>query len=146
MKVFETLSEKETFDLGCRIGAAAGLGQCYALSGDLGVGKTVFAKGFAKGLGIEGDIVSPTFTILHEYYSPLHFCHFDIYRLGSEDELYDIGWEEYTAGSSVCLVEWAELLRDAMPADTVWIQIEKDLSRGTDYRRITVSGSEGTEL
>ena len=138
MQIVETHSEAETRAIGQELGSQAKPGQVYCLYGDLGVGKTAFSKGFASGMGVTADVVSPTFTIVHEYIGRLPLCHFDIYRLGSEDELWDIGWDDYTGGDKVCLVEWADLLPEAMPPDAYWICIEKDLTQGVEYRKITI--------
>lgn len=139
MEILESRSEAETLAIGQRMGTAAAAGQIYCLYGDLGVGKTAFTKGFARGLDIREEVVSPTFTIVHEYTGRLPLYHFDIYRLGSEEELWDIGWDEYTSGAGVCLIEWADRLKEAMPPEAIWIRIEKDLSQGTEYRRIGIS-------
>lgn len=137
-KVIETVSEKETFDLGCSIGRNAEPGMVYALSGDLGVGKTVFTKGVAAGLSVKEQVNSPTFTIVQVYESGrLPFYHFDVYRIGDLEEMDEIGYEDYFFGEGLCLVEWADLIKELMPAETVWITIEKDLEKGFDYRRIT---------
>lgn len=143
MVVYESLCAADTEAFACRLATECRPGSVFCLSGDLGVGKTAFARGFARGLGITEDIASPTFTLVHEYQTTVagehvKFCHFDIYRLGSEDELWEIGWDEYDNGRNILLVEWADVLRDSMPADAVWIVIEKDLEKGTDYRKITV--------
>ena len=97
------------------------------------------AKGLAIGLGINEDIVSPTFTIVQEYQGRLPFYHFDIYRIMDEDELFEIGWDEYINGNGVCLVEWADQVTEAIPPEAIWLTIEKDLSKGVAYRKITVS-------
>ena len=135
----ETNSEKETFELGMEFGAAAAPGDVYTLEGDLGVGKTVFTKGFAKGLGIEEPISSPTFTILQEYEEGrLPFYHFDVYRIGDVEEMEEIGYEDYFYGQGVCLIEWANLIEEILPKNIRKITIEKDLEKGFDYRRITI--------
>lgn len=137
--IYESLSEKDTFDLGVKLGAKAKPGQIVCIDGDLGVGKTVFTKGFAKGLGVEEDVVSPTFTIIQEYTDgEIPFYHFDVYRIGHPDEMYDIGYEEYFFGEGVCLIEWANLIDELLPENAVHICIEKDLEKGFDYRKITV--------
>ncbi len=151
MMVFESRSTAETEALAARIAARACPGQVYCLQGELGVGKTAFARGFARGLGISGEITSPTFTLVHEYRLSgpgiRRFAHFDVYRLENEEELWDIGWDDYLRPGCVCLVEWADSLREAMPPEACWILIEKDLTKGTDYRRITLSQEpEGTDL
>lgn len=138
--VYETGSEKETWELGKALGEKAAPGEVYSLNGDLGVGKTVFTKGFAMGLGITEHVVSPTFTIVQEYETGrIPMYHFDVYRISDPDEMYEIGYEDYFYGEGVTLVEWAELIDELMPENTKRIQIEKDLSRGVDYRKITVT-------
>ena len=138
MQIWELYSEKETLALGKKLGEQAAPGSTYCLQGDLGTGKTVLAKGLALGLGVQEDIVSPTFTIVQEYSGRLPLYHFDIYRLANEDELWDICWEEYIGSGGVCLVEWADLMPEAMPEEAVWLTIEKDLSKGIDYRKIKI--------
>ena len=116
-------------------------GEVYCLSGDLGVGKTVFAQGFGAGLGIDEPMASPTFTIVHEYTEGrLPLYHYDVYRIGDVDEMEETGFYEYAGGDGVVLVEWAELIEDIIPADAIWITIEKDVERGFDFRTITVNG------
>ncbi len=106
--------------------------------GDLGVGKTVFTKGVAAGLSIKEQVNSPTFTIVQVYESGrLPFYHFDVYRIGDLEEMDEIGYEDYFFGEGLCLVEWADLIKELMPKETVWVTIEKDLEKGFDYRRIT---------
>ncbi len=137
--VVETYSEAETFALGQTLAREARPGQIFALVGDLGVGKTILTKGMAAGLGIEEPVNSPTFTILQVYEGGrLPFYHFDVYRIGDPEEMDEIGYEDCFYGSGVCLVEWANLIEELMPGDTVWITVEKDLERGFDYRRITI--------
>ena len=132
--VVETFGAEETFALGRKIGEAAVPGQVYALNGDLGVGKTVFIQGVAKGLGIEGAVSSPTFTILQIYEEGrLPFYHFDVYRIGCVEEMDEIGYDEYFYGDGICLIEWAELIEDILPDHCRKISISKDLSRGMDY-------------
>jgi tRNA threonylcarbamoyladenosine biosynthesis protein TsaE len=136
---YETNSAQETFDLAREIGAHAQPGTVYTLTGDLGVGKTVFAQGLARGLGITDPINSPTFTILQIYEDGrLPFYHFDVYRIGDVEEMDEIGYEDYFYGEGVCLIEWAELIREILPQRRVELLIEKDLEKGFDYRRITL--------
>lgn len=138
MKI-ETFSEKETFELGKKLGKEAKPGQVYALLGDLGVGKTILTKGFAEGLGITEPVSSPTFTIVQVYEEGrMPFYHFDVYRIGDIEEMDEIGYEDCFYGEGVCLVEWANLIEEIMPDDTIWITIEKDLEKGFDYRKIEV--------
>ena len=134
----ETNSPEETFALGYELGKNAKEGQVYGLVGDLGVGKTVFTQGFAKGLGIEEVVSSPTFTIIQEYNAGrLPFYHFDVYRIGDIEELEEIGFWEYVYGEGVTLIEWANRIVDGMPPQYIMINIEKMLKRGFDYRKIT---------
>ncbi len=137
--VKETHSEQETYAFGEALGREAHPGQIFALVGDLGVGKTVLTKGLAAGLGIEEPVNSPTFTILQVYEDGrLPLYHFDVYRIADPEEMDEIGYEDCFFGDGVCLVEWANLIRELMPEQTVWLTIEKDLERGFDYRKITV--------
>ena len=137
--VYETMCWEDTFNLGKKIGQQAKPGQVICLNGDLGVGKTVFTQGLAKGLGIEEPVNSPTFTIVQVYEEGrLPLYHFDVYRIEEPEEMEEIGYEEYFYGQGVCLVEWASLVEEIIPPEAVWITIEKDLDKGFDYRKITV--------
>ena len=133
MKIIETYSPEETFQAGKRLGEQAGKGQVYCLDGDLGVGKTVFTQGFAKGLGIQSDVNSPTFTIIQQYEEGrLPLYHFDVYRIGDISEMDEIGYEDCFYGEGVCLIEWASLVEDIIPETAIEIRIEKDLEKGID--------------
>ena len=137
--VFESNSSEDTFELGRSLAEKAAPGQIWTLDGDLGTGKTVFAKGFAQGLGIKEDVCSPTFTVMQIYESgriPLY--HFDVYRIGDAEEMYEIGYEDYFFGDGVTLVEWAERIEELLPEKVNRVRIEKDTERGFEYRRITV--------
>lgn len=137
--VYETRSAEETLALGRRIGQEAKPGQIYALSGDLGVGKTVFTQGMAQGLGITEPVSSPTFTIVQVYEGGrLPFYHFDVYRIGDVTEMEEIGYEDCFFGEGVCLIEWAELIADILPDDSIRIVIRKNLQEGFSYRQITI--------
>lgn len=137
--IVETYSEKETFAFGRKMGEEALPGQIIAINGDLGVGKTVLTKGLAEGLGITEPVCSPTFTIVQIYdEGRLPLYHFDVYRIADPEEMEEIGYEDYFFGQGVCLVEWAELIHDLMPENTIWVKIEKDLQKGFDYRRIEI--------
>ena len=143
--MIETFSAEETFSVGYELGQAAVAGEVYCLLGDLGVGKTVLTQGFAKGLEIDDAISSPTFTIIQEYEDGrLPFYHFDVYRIADPEEMDEIGFEDYVYGDGVCLIEWANLITELIPDSTKVIVIEKDLEKGFDYRKITVS--EGKEV
>ena len=137
--VIESNCEKETYELGCRLGQEARAGQVYTLVGDLGVGKTVFTKGLAAGLGIEEPVSSPTFTIVQVYEEGrLPFYHFDVYRIGDVEEMDVVGFEDYVYGEGVCLIEWAILIEEILPQHYTEVKIEKDLEKGFDYRRISI--------
>ncbi len=137
--VYETFEEKETLELGVKMGKEAVPGQVYTLIGDLGVGKTIFTKGFALGLDILEAVNSPTFTIVQVYEKGrMPFYHFDVYRIGDVEEMDEIGFEDYIYGDGVSLIEWANLIADILPEEYIQITIEKDLMKGFDYRKITV--------
>ena len=139
LMIIETNSEKETWDLGFSLGEKACAGQVYTLVGDLGVGKTIFTKGLAKGLGIDEPVSSPTFTIVQIYdEGRIPFYHFDVYRIGDVEEMDEIGYEDYIYGEGVSLIEWANLIEEILPEHYTEIKIEKDLEKGFDYRRITI--------
>ena len=130
---------EDTAALGALLGRTASPGQIYTLTGDLGVGKTVFTQGFAKGLGVAGPVNSPTFTIVQIYEDGrLPFYHFDVYRIADVEEMEEIGYEDCFYGDGVCLIEWAELIEEILPRNIVQVLIEKDLEKGFDYRRISV--------
>ena len=140
---FESHSPEETFSFGERIGREARPGSVYCLSGELGVGKTVFAKGFSRGLGVTETVSSPSFPILKSYEGRLRIYHFDVYRIGDPSEMEEIGYEDcFYGGEGVSLVEWPERIRELLPEDAVLVRIEKDLQKGLDYRLITVGGRE----
>ena len=139
-------SPQETFALGKRLGEQAKPGEVYCLDGDLGVGKTIFTQGFAAALGIDEPVNSPTFTIVQVYDGGrLPFYHFDVYRIGDIEEMDEIGYEDYFYGEGVCLIEWADRIRELLPEHTGRIVIEKDLEKGFDYRRITLEGIDELE-
>ena len=141
--VIETNSPEETFRVGKELGEKAYAGQVFTLTGDLGVGKTVFTQGLAKGLGIEEPVNSPTFTIVQEYDGGrLPFYHFDVYRIGDVEEMEEVGFDDYVMGEGGSLIEWADLISEILPEKRTEILIEKDLERGFDYRRITVAQRE----
>ena len=141
MAQFVTNSEAETEALGVRLAGTLEPGAVIAFTGDLGAGKTAFTRGLARGLGIAERVTSPTFTIVNEYEGGrLPLFHFDMYRLGSSEELFDIGWEDYLARGGVCAVEWSENIADALEEGTISVEIR----RGTceNQRVITVEGVE----
>ena len=139
MTVYESFSEEMTFEIGKKLGEKVDKGEIICLEGDLGVGKTVFTKGFAEGLNIEENIDSPTFTIVQEYTEGrLPLYHFDVYRIGDISEMDEIGYEDYFFGEGVCLIEWASRIKELIPESAIRIIIEKDLSKGFEYRRVVV--------
>lgn len=138
--IIETFSPEETFALGEQLGREAKTGEVYTLIGDLGVGKTVFTQGIAKGLEIEEPICSPTFTIVQVYEEGrMPFYHFDVYRIGDIEEMEEIGYEDYFYGNGLSLIEWANLIEEILPKNHKEIIIEKDLEKGFDYRKITIN-------
>ena len=141
-EVFESYSADETFAYAKKLAENAKPGQVYTLTGDLGVGKTVFTKGFASGLSIDEPVDSPTFTIVKEYLSGrLNFYHFDVYRIGDVSEMDEIGYEDYFYSDGVCIIEWANLIEEIIPNDAISITIEKDLEKGFDYRKIQLKAN-----
>lgn len=143
MIIRESFSMEDTFELGKQFGTAAKAGDVFCLSGDLGTGKTVFTQGFAAGMEIAEPVNSPTFTIVQEYDSGrLPLYHFDVYRIGDIEEMDEIGCDDYFFGRGVCLVEWAELVKEIIPDNAVWITIRKDLNKGFDYRSIAIEEGE----
>lgn len=135
----ESFMAEDTFQIGKELGEKAVPGEVYCLSGDLGVGKTVFTQGFASGLGIDEPVNSPTFTIVQEYTDGrLPFYHFDVYRIADVEEMEEIGYQDYFFGNGVCMVEWAELIKEILPETITRIKIEKSLDQGFDYRKISI--------
>ena len=138
-KIIDSFGEADTYALAESLAQNAEKGAVFALIGDLGVGKTAFAKGFAKGLGIDEPIVSPTFTFVQIYSEGrLPLYHFDVYRIGDVSEMDEIGYEDCFYGEGVSLVEWADLVEEILPEDTIRVTIKKDLSKGVDYRKIVI--------
>ena len=139
-EVIESFSAEETYALGEKIGQEAKPGQVYTLIGDLGVGKTVFTQGVAAGLGITEPVSSPSFTIVQIYEEGrMPFYHFDVYRIGDPEEMEEVGFEDCIYGEGLCLIEWANLIEEILPPAYTQVRIEKDLSRGFDYRKITLT-------
>ena len=137
-----TKSPEQTELLGKKLAAFLRPGDVIAYYGDLGAGKTAFTRGLAAGLGIREAVTSPTYTIVNEYLSGrMPLFHFDMYRLSSSDELFDIGWDDYLERGGVCAVEWSENVADAIPPDAVRVAIER-APGGDDCRRITITGGE----
>ena len=142
----ESFSPEDTFAFGEQIGRQAVPGQVYTLIGDLGVGKTVFTQGVAAGLGIQEPVSSPTFTIIQIYEEGrMPFYHFDVYRSGDVEEMDEIGYEDCFYGNGLCLIEWANLIEEILPPSYTEIRIEKDLKKGFDYRKITLTRKEANQ-
>ena len=140
----QTNAPEQTEQLGKNLAGLLRPGDVIAYYGDLGAGKTALTRGIAAGLGIEEPVTSPTYTIVNEYLSGrMPLFHFDMYRLSSSDELFDIGWEDYLARGGVCAVEWSENVEDAL-TDAIRITIEKD-PQNLDGRRITIEGGKRFE-
>ena len=136
---YDSLSAKDTYDIARKLGEKACAGDVVCLVGDLGVGKTLFSQGFAKGLGIEESVNSPTFTIVQVYEEGrLPLYHFDVYRIEDSEEMEEVGFSDMIYGEGVCLIEWADMISDILPEHYIKIVIEKDLQKGFDYRRIVI--------
>lgn len=135
-------SEADTVRIGGELASALEPGTVVAMYGDLGAGKTAFVRGMAQGLELDARVSSPTFTIVNEYLGRIPLFHFDMYRLGSADELFEIGWEDYLERGGVCAVEWSEQAADAMPEDSVLVSITRHPSE-EDTRIITIEGVDG---
>lgn len=132
-----TASEKETEKIGAMLGARVADGSVVAMYGDLGAGKTAFVRGMAQGMGVDARVNSPTFTIVNEYKSQRELFHFDMYRLGTSDELFDIGWEDYLARGGVCVTEWSENVEDAFDGSEIRVTINKI---SESERKIVIEG------
>ncbi|MCD7867966.1 MAG: tRNA (adenosine(37)-N6)-threonylcarbamoyltransferase complex ATPase subunit type 1 TsaE [Clostridiales bacterium] len=140
----ETYTPEETRRAGEEIGKRAGAGEIFTLDGDLGAGKTVFTQGVAAGLGIREPVNSPTFTILQEYGGGrLPLYHFDVYRIEDIEEMEEIGYDDYFFGEGICLIEWAGRIWDILPEKRTEIRIDRDVEKGFDYRRITITETGG---
>ncbi len=139
MADFFSNNEAETEALGARLASVLPGGSVVAMYGDLGAGKTAFVRGMARGMGLSCRVSSPTFTIVNEYLGERELIHFDMYRIGGADELFDIGWEDYLNRGAVCAVEWSENVEDAFFGDEIVVRIEK---LGDTRRKITVEGVE----
>lgn len=144
LETWDSFSPEDTLAIGEQIAKEAKAGEVCTLIGDLGVGKTVFTQGVAKGLAITEPVNSPTFTIVQIYEEGrLPFYHFDVYRIGDVSEMDEIGYEDMFYGEGLCLVEWANLIEEILPDTYKRVTIEKDLSKGFDYRKITLELVEG---
>lgn len=146
IKQFSTKSEAETEDLGFRLGKMLKTGDVVALNGELGAGKTHFTSGVAKSIGISSHITSPTYTIVNEYTEgEVLLMHFDTYRLTCGDDLYDIGFDDYLARKGIIIIEWAENVDDALPENTIKVNIKRHDSEGENLRTVVIEFPEGDE-
>ena len=140
---YDSYRPDETFELAKKLGQESKAGDVVCLIGDLGVGKTLFSQGFAKGLGIEEYVNSPTFTIVQEYEGTddrkLTLYHFDVYRIEDSEEMEEVGFTDMIYGDGVSLIEWADMISDILPERYTRVTIEKNLEKGFDYRRITIT-------
>ena len=136
-----THSPAETEELGCRLGRTLGPGAVVAYFVGLGIGKTAFTRGLARGLGCTGRVTSPTFTIVNEYEGRIPLFHFDMYRLPDSDALFDIGWDDYLDRGGVCAVEWSEQVDEALPEDTIYVTISRHPDHD-NWRIIEIEGGE----
>ena len=136
MAVYESYSAEDTARIAGELAKGLRGGEFIAMYGELGAGKTAFVQGHAKALGIDRPVTSPTFTIVNEYEGRLPLYHFDVYRIADPDEMYEIGYEDYLDAGGVCVVEWAELIEELLPDEYIKLTIEKDNSKGFNYRRV----------
>lgn len=136
--IYKSNSVKETENIAAAFAKTLNGGDVICLNGDLGVGKTAFVQGLAKGLGVTEYVSSPTFTIVNCYSGRLPVYHFDVYRINDADEMYEIGYEEYVYGGGVSVIEWPELISDILPDKRYDITITKNLEMHEDYREILV--------
>jgi tRNA threonylcarbamoyladenosine biosynthesis protein TsaE len=139
MAEFFSTSEQETEELGRRLAETLKGGAVVAMYGDLGAGKTAFVRGMARGLGLDCRVSSPTFTIVNEYLGERELIHFDLYRISGEEELFDIGWEDYLSRGAICAVEWSENVPGAFYGDEITVRIRKT---GDTRREIEIGGVE----
>lgn len=139
LEKYTTYSEKETRELGAKFAERLAPGAIVALSGDLGCGKTAFVKGVAEYFGCEDDVTSPTFTLVNEYYGDMTVYHFDVYRL-ENPMLEECDWmDDYFFGDGVCLIEWADNIKNVLPDNTIWVNFSKRLENGDDCREVEIN-------
>jgi len=136
--ILKTITELETMKAGYALGSILKKGDVVCLEGDIGVGKTVFVKGMAASLDVKEYVTSPTFTIVNEYNGKFPVYHFDVYRISDLEEMSEIGFEEYIYGDGVTIVEWADLIREILPGECIWIKLERDSSENGDMRIISI--------
>ena len=147
--IFESFCDKDTFDIAFKIAnnlKVRSTPVAVCLDGDLGVGKTIFANGIGAGLNIKKDIVSPTFNIVKTYEGEKRLHHFDVYRISDISELDEIGFDEFLFDDAVILIEWSNLIKEALPKDAIKVVISKNLEKGFDYRQIAVEGMDDEDF
>lgn len=135
---FISNSRQETIEIAKKFASTVKKGDIICLNGDLGAGKTAFTSGFAAGLGYKGYVSSPTFALINEYEGDFAIYHFDVYRIDESVEMFDIGLDDYLFGDGVCIIEWAERIKELLPDNVINVNIEKDISQGEDFRRIFI--------
>ena len=146
MAVYESYSAEDTARIAGELAKGLKGGEFIAMYGELGAGKTAFVQGLARALGIDRPVTSPTFTIVNEYEGRLPLYHFDVYRIGSSDEMEEVGYfDKLDRADGVCLIEWSVLIEDVIPEDAINVEIKKDNSKGFDYRKITVQNIGGNK-
>ena len=138
MKEVKTFCVDETINVGKTLGKLLRKGDIVCITGDLGTGKTVITNGIAQSIGISDHITSPTFTIVNEYRGDLDLFHFDVYRISDPEEMFEIGFEEYLNADGIVIIEWADLIKDIIPKEHIWINITKDLNTSIDARIIKI--------
>lgn len=136
--IYHSYSPDETAKIAGDFAKTLKKGDCICMFGNLGVGKTAFVKGLAKGIGVTDILSSPTFTIVNCYEGALPLYHFDVYRIQDEEEMYEIGYEEYVYGDGISVIEWSENIKEILPKNRYEITLEKDYEKGDDYRMITI--------
>lgn len=146
MQEIRTDSPEQTFEVGYKLGKLLKQGDVICLSGNLGTGKTAFTGGIAQALGIDEYVTSPTFTIVNEYKGKLNLYHFDVYRISDTEEMFEVGFEEYLGANGVTVIEWAELIEDIVPDNSIWVEISKDLGLGLNTRIIRIDFRKYSEL
>ena len=140
MKKIITNGEEETIEIGAKIAAKLKIGDIICMKGDLGAGKTTLTKSIAKNLGIEDYVTSPTFTIINEYRGKYPLYHFDVYRIENPEDMYELGYEEYFYGKGICIIEWANMIEELIPEESIWIEI--DHGKTENERIIIINGIE----
>ncbi len=136
---YESFCEEDTYEIGKSIGNGLKAGDILCLTGEIGTGKTAFTKGIANALGVIDYVISPTFTIVNEYFGRHNLYHFDVYRINDIDEIFETGFEDYIYGQGITVIEWAEMISEILPPECIWVRIEKNLALGEAYRKISLN-------